>query len=50
MSKHEKLAYRLSIILCRLNTGERLDYTNLPKNFKSTSAPFSATSMNGWIF
>lgn len=34
MSKHEKLAYRLSIILCRLNTGERLDVHQLAEEFQ----------------
>lgn len=34
MSKHEKLAYRLSIILCRLNAGERLDVHQLAEEFQ----------------
>lgn len=33
MSKHEKLAYRLSTILARLNMGERLDVHQLAEEF-----------------
>ncbi|MCF7521678.1 WYL domain-containing protein [Neisseria sp. ZJ106] len=34
--KHEKLAYRLTEILCRLNKGERLDIQQLAEEFQTT--------------